>query len=66
MKANPEIMKEIERLFNEYEEEVNGAKDRGLLLDNTVTTYLLHSRNFVRWCRGSFVPGDRNARKRKS
>lgn len=32
-------------------------------MDNTVRTYLLHSGNLVKWCRGNFIPGDKNAPK---
>jgi len=61
MKTTQEIMQEIERLYSEYEKEVYIAKKEGYLMDNTVKTYLLHSGNFVKWCRGHFVPGGKNA-----
>ena len=60
MKTTQDVMKEIERLFNEYEMEVYTARKSGQLMDNTVKTYLLHSGNFVKWCKGLFVPGARN------
>ena len=63
MRASEDIIKEIARLYNEYEQEVLSAKEKGLLMDNTVRTYLLHSGNFVKWCRGNFVPGGKNASK---
>ena len=61
MKTTQEVMREIERLYNEYEKEVYTARKSGQLMENTVKTYLLHSRNFVKWCKGLFVPGARNA-----
>jgi len=57
MRTTQEVMKEIERLYAKYENEVHLARERGYIKDNTVKTYLLHSCNFVRWCRGQFVPG---------
>lgn len=63
MRTSQDIMKEIDSLYNKYENEVLLAKEKGFLMDNTVKTYLVHSGNFVKWCRGNFVPGDRNAPK---
>ncbi|MGC6174221.1 hypothetical protein [Lacrimispora sp. 38-1] len=60
MKVNDKLIKEIEDLYQQYESEVNQANSDGILKDNTVKTYLLHSGNFVRWCRGEFEPGGRN------
>ena len=62
MKTRPETLAEIERLFKEYENEIEEAHKNGLLKENTVKTYLLHSGNFVRWCKDDFVPGERNTR----
>jgi len=61
MKTSKDIIIEIERLLSEYDKEVHKSMDNGLLKFNTVKTYLLHSNNFVRWCRDEFIPGDRNA-----
>ena len=52
-----ETMEKIEALYREYEAEVLAAEDKGLLTNQTVRTYLLHSRNFVKWCKGQFEPG---------
>jgi hypothetical protein len=60
--ANMELIEEIQKLYDEYEKEVLKAKKDGLLMDNTVRTYLLHSGNFVKWCRGDFEPGAKNKR----
>ena len=57
-----ETMEKIEALYHEYEAEVLAAEEKGLLMKNTVRTYLLHSRNFVKWCKGQFEPGGRNKR----
>ena len=60
MKTTNEVFKEIESLYAQYEKEVLLAKEEGYLMDNTVRTYLLHSGNFVKWCRGDFIPGGKN------
>lgn len=57
MKTNAAIILEIEKLFQEYENEVASAQENGYLKPNTTRTYLLHSGNFVKWCRGEFEPG---------
>lgn len=62
MKTSSITMQEIERLLSEYEKEIQEAFQKGLLVDNTVRTYLLHSRNFVKWCHGEFIPGSRNVK----
>lgn len=59
MKTSKDIMSEIEKLFDDYQEEVNSLKEKGIIMDNTATTYLLHSYNFVRWCKGEFTPGSK-------
>ena len=59
MKTTPETLKEIERLFNTYSREVENARASKIIKDNTATTYLLHSGNFVRWIKGEFEPGGR-------
>lgn len=63
MNINPSISKEIERLFGEYEKLVHETASNGYLQQNTVRTYLLHSKNFVRWCNGDFIPGSKNMNK---
>ncbi|WP_026573717.1 hypothetical protein [Bacillus sp. UNC438CL73TsuS30] len=60
MKVSQEIYKEIDRLYDQYEREVKEAKRMGLLTDSTARTYLLHSSNFLKWCRNDFQPGGRN------
>ena len=63
MKANPETMKEIYRLLNEYEKDVRQARQQGSLTsDKTVDTYLRHANTFVRWCDDDFVPGSQKGR----
>ncbi|RUS44574.1 hypothetical protein ELR57_22590 [Cohnella sp. AR92] len=61
MKASPDFIKQLELLFEQYEKEVH----KSILEEKTVKTYLLHSNNFVRWCRNDFVPGARKAGSRK-
>lgn len=60
MKTDISTIKEIERLFQAYEREVMIAQDDGYLQPNTTRTYLLHSHNFVKWCKDEFEPGGRN------
>ncbi|MBE5954973.1 MAG: hypothetical protein E7253_00805 [Lachnospiraceae bacterium] len=62
MKTDANIMKEIEKLFMQYEQEVQGLEKEGIIQPNTTKTYLLHSGNFVRWCRDEFEPGAKNKR----
>ncbi|MEK4381959.1 hypothetical protein NSS70_08810 [Aeribacillus sp. FSL K6-2848] len=50
-------------MYQNYENEVKEKAKEGLLADNTVRTYLLHSGNFVKWYRNEFVPGGRNEKK---
>lgn len=57
MKTDISTIKELERLFQKYEQEVLTAQDNGYLMPNTTRTYLLHSRNFVKWCKDEFEPG---------
>jgi hypothetical protein len=57
MKTSKENMQEIERLFDLYQDEVDSLTKRRIIMENTSKTYLLHSYNFVRWCKGEFTPG---------
>lgn len=60
MRASPEFIKQLEQLFEAYEKEVIDKKKTGLIAENTSKTYLLHTGNFVSWCKNEFVPGARN------
>lgn len=60
IKVEPELEKKLETLFQKYEEEVKEAEEKGYLKENTVKTYLTHSRNFIKWCKNNFEPGERN------
>lgn len=60
MKSNSETIVQIEKLFQQYEQEVMEAEKNGYLQTNTTRTYLLHSGNFVKWCKNQFEPGGRN------
>lgn len=60
IKASKEIVSELERLFNQYETDINKLQDAGILKPSAAKTYLLHSKNFVRWCKDDFEPGLRN------
>lgn len=60
MKASQEFIKQLEELYQVYENEVREKSKDGLLAENSSKTYLLHSGNFVKWCRGNFNPGGRN------
>ena len=61
-KTDAKTMEQIEKLFQLYEQEVTGLEKDGVIQSNTTKTYLLHSGNFVRWCKGEFEPG---AKKKK-
>ncbi|UGB29961.1 hypothetical protein [Metabacillus sp. B2-18] len=60
MKASQEFIKQLEELYQTYEQEVRKSSKEGLLTDSTARTYLLHSGNFIKWCRNDFIPGGRN------
>ena len=57
MKASEDFITQLENLYQSYEQEVRMRATEGTLAENTEKTYLLHSNNFVRWCRNDFVPG---------
>lgn len=60
MKASKEFINELNKLLTEYENEVKAAYKQGYLTDSTARTYLLHSNNFVKWCKDDFIPGGKN------
>lgn len=60
MKCNKEIILQLEELYEAYEKEVLEAEQNGHLMANTRRTYLLHSHNFLKWCKGDFEPGGKN------
>lgn len=60
MKASKEFVNQLETLFQAYEQEVRERTKEGVLAENTEQTYLLHSNNFVRWCKNDFIPGAKN------
>ncbi len=64
LRTSKEIIVEMERLYAEYEREVQARGRDGSLKYHTVRTYLPHSLEFIRWCKGEFVPGGRKQRKR--
>ncbi len=64
MRASQNFIKQLELLYEQYEKEVLEKQHYGILEKKTVKTYLLHSNNFVRWCRNDFAPGVRKAVRR--
>ncbi len=60
MKKNQEFIKELENLYSIYEKEIREARKSGLLTESTAKTYLVHSNNFIKWCKDDFQPGGRN------
>lgn len=60
LKGNKEFIEELEKLFRAYNVEVTVAMKEGFLKDNTAKTYLLHTGNFIKWCKDEFEPGGRN------
>lgn len=65
MRASQEFMKQLEELYQLYEQEVYQKMKAGQLEEKTVKTYLRHSGTFVRWIRNDFVPGVRKEGDRK-
>lgn len=55
-----EFLIELEKRLKDYENIVYTRCKEGLMANNTVKTYLTHSTNFVRWCKGEFDPGEKN------
>jgi hypothetical protein len=60
MKADKDFINQLKDLYQAYEKEVKESSKEGLLTKSTADTYLLHSGNFIKWCKGDFVPGGRN------
>lgn len=58
MRINKELRYQLEKLLETYELEVRQAQKNGLLTDSTARTYLLHPSNFVKWCKGDFIPAE--------
>lgn len=54
------FLKKLDQLYSKYEIEVNESQTNGYLKASTSRTYLLHSSNFIKWCKGNFEPGGRN------
>lgn len=59
-KTDAKTYAEVERLFIEYEKEVEDLHQKGVLQEQTMVTYLTHAHNFVRWIKGDFEPGSKN------
>ncbi|GAB4273949.1 hypothetical protein [Thermincola ferriacetica] len=64
MQTNKETIKEMERLLEVYTKTIEKLEKDGLLKPSAAKTYLLHSTNFVRWCKGDFEPGAKNMKNR--
>ena len=50
---------EVEQAFDQYREVLAELEESSTIMENTRKTYLVHSKNFVRWLRGEFDPGAR-------
>jgi len=48
MKADRNVINQIERLLEKYEIEVEEKRRNGILKDKTANTYLRHANTFVR------------------
>jgi len=57
MRISQDFIKQLEELYQNYEQEVTEKIKNGTLAKKTAETYLRHSGTFVRWCNGDFVPG---------
>ncbi len=64
MRTNQEIIAEMERLFEEYKHEIEVRRKDGSLKQYTVRTYPSHAWEFIRWCKGEFIPGVRKLKGR--
>ncbi|MER2111156.1 MAG: hypothetical protein ABS960_00595 [Solibacillus isronensis] len=56
----------LEKKMGKYEELLNQKERNGILSPNASHTYLYHSNNFLRWCKGEFIPGEKNEQKRNN
>ena len=59
-KVSPHVLREVEDALEQYRKEVDATEMR----QSAKTTYLLHSRNFVRWLDDDFTPGAALAERR--
>ena len=57
-KVSEETLRQVEAAMNQYEQVVTISA----LKPHTKRTYMLHSRNFVRWLGDTFEPGEHKAR----
>ncbi|MDP2871860.1 MAG: hypothetical protein Q8P31_04905 [Bacillota bacterium] len=60
MRANRFVIEDLDRLLEDYEKVVEKELQEGHIKGNTAETYIIHARQFVRWCKGEFDPGSRN------
>jgi hypothetical protein len=63
-RTDRKTIEEMERLFKAYEREVEERKKDGCLTLTTANTYLSHAHDFVRWCKGEFIPGRKEFQKK--
>jgi|HigsolmetaGSP11D_1036233.scaffolds.fasta_scaffold03822_2 hypothetical protein len=63
MRASQDFIKQLELLYEAYEQEVTEKMKAGILEEKTAKTYLRHASTFVRWCRNDFEPGVRKNNK---
>ncbi|HAM79249.1 hypothetical protein [Ornithinibacillus bavariensis] len=63
MRVSQEFMKQLEEMYQLYEEEIKEKFKNGLLKESAAKTYLRHSGTFVRWWKGDFYPGAKNRQK---
>ncbi|MDO8749789.1 MAG: hypothetical protein Q7K03_01400 [Dehalococcoidia bacterium] len=50
---NPDALRLVKAAWERYQEQVEASR----LQPSAKRTYLLHSKNFVRWLEGDFTPG---------
>jgi len=65
-RANYQIVAELEKLFDLYEYEVERRKEDRCLKPSSAASYLTHTRHFIRWCKGEFVPGGKKLQNNKN
>lgn len=54
-RVSTETLQEIEKAYQQYKQEIKQSK----LEQSTKETYITHSRNFVRWLKKDFEPGNK-------
>ncbi|MFF5994787.1 hypothetical protein AAGS61_08490 [Lysinibacillus sp. KU-BSD001] len=57
---NKEFIAKLNEKMDEYQKLIQLKEKEGILKPSASRTYSYHSNNFLRWCRGEFIPGEKN------